>query len=290
MERIEVENRLRQLQDHPQDFGHNLPPDDRRVVMQQRLVDKLSGDLQRLRERSETRAAAWQAASGALANVETWLKSGRPGNTVLETVETEPPKLAKNEAGLLDAVENRRRRVRELRADQHRIQSAPFPSAYAKAQMRRQIEQLAERGTPSVARLVELDGKIEFATTRLTSEIYGEQRQLGFAEVPDAVALTCWLHRDLLISKLDAEIDTESDDSAALSHTDRELRSAEIQGDLVDTERQEASLVFAAWEHGLACEHRSDCSPVALLGLRLVTTPHAEQPGTTPGSSRPMPR
>ena len=101
-------------------------------------------------------------------------------------------------------IENRRRRVRELKSDLHRLASAPYPSGYAKQQMREQIEALAQAGAPSVSALVELDGgKIEFATTRLTSEIYGEQRQLGFAEVPDAVALTCWLHKDALIALLD---------------------------------------------------------------------------------------
>jgi hypothetical protein len=51
-------------------------------------------------------------------------------------------KLVKGETSLIDAIENRRRRVRELKADLHRIRSAPFPSSHAKAQMRAQVEQL----------------------------------------------------------------------------------------------------------------------------------------------------
>jgi hypothetical protein len=103
---------------------------------------------------------------------------------VPEDYEGEPPKLAKGET-VIDGIERLRRRVRELKADLHRIASAPFPSAYAKQRAREQVEALAMQGAPSVS-LIELDGKIEFATTRLSSEIYGEQRQLGFAEVPDA--------------------------------------------------------------------------------------------------------
>ena len=99
----------------------------------------------------EVRTAAWQAASQALAACETWLKTGRPGGTVLAAVEIEPPKLAKGET-VLDGVERLRRRGRELRADQHRIATAPFPSSHCKQRMREMVEQLALRGTPSMAR------------------------------------------------------------------------------------------------------------------------------------------
>ena len=263
-----------------------LAADDSRVVTQQRLVNKLTDDFRRLQERDETKAAAFRAASQALANVETWLKSGVPGSTTLEAVETEPPPLKKGE-DVLDAVEARRRRVRELRADKHRVESAAYPSSHAKAKMRQQIEQLAMQGAPSVSRLVELDGPVEFQMQRLRSDVIGaEQRALAFAEVTDTLALFAWLHRDLLIKRLDEEISSESDDGAALSHTDRELRSAEIQGDMLDIERQEAALTWSAIEQGLPCEFRADCSPLAILQVRLVTTPRAtELPETSLGLS-----
>ncbi len=75
--RIAAENRLRQLTDHPQNHGHNLPTTDARVVTQQRLVNKLTDDFRRLQERSETKAAAWRSASQALAAVESWLRDGK---------------------------------------------------------------------------------------------------------------------------------------------------------------------------------------------------------------------
>ena len=98
-----------------------------------------------------------------------------------------------------------------VRADQHRIQSAPYPASYCKVQMRQQVEQLAERGEPSLARLVELDEPIDFPTTRITSEIHTERPALGFTEVPDALALFAWLHRYALIAKLDKLIGEEAD-------------------------------------------------------------------------------
>jgi hypothetical protein len=215
------------------------------------------------------------------------LRHGRPhGTTLLEAVEVEPPPLLKGE-DVLSAVERLRRRVRELKADLHRIASAPYPSAYAKAQMRAQIEALAMQGAPSVSALIELDGKIEFQTRRLQSEVFGaERRGLAYAEIPD-IALVAWLHKDALIKKLDAEIDTESDPTAvALTHEQRQQQEAELMGDLLDIERQEAELCWRAQRENLPCEHRSDCSPLALLGLRLVTTPRADAlPETSPGFS-----
>jgi hypothetical protein len=109
--------------------------------------------------------------------------------------------------------------------------------------------------------------------------------------VPDAVALVAWLHKDALVAALDREIASEADDKAALSHEAREKAEAEVQGDLLDVERAENELVFEGWTEGLPCEHRSDINPVALLGLRLTTTPRGnETPGTTPGYSWPMRR
>ena len=213
MARIEAENALKRLSAHPQDGGFGLPPDDRRVIEAQRLLDKMTADFRRLQELQTVRTAQFQAVAGVLANVEEWLKSGRPGNAMLEAVDEIEAKLNKGES-LTDGIERLRRRVRELRADHHRVASAPFPSNYCKAQMASQIEELAQRGAPSVALLIEHGRKIEFQTQRVTSEVHGERRLLGFAEVSDVLALTCWLFKDQLIAKLSAEIDSEADDAA----------------------------------------------------------------------------
>ena len=70
-------------------------------------------------------------------------------------------------------------------------------------------------------------------------------RQLAFTEVPDTIALICWLHKEPLLAALSALVDAESDDAASLSHEARQQREAEAMGDLIDIERQEAELVFA---------------------------------------------
>ena len=89
---------------------------------------------------------------------------------------------------------------------------------------------------------------------------------------PDALALVAYLHKSALIAALDAEIDAESDDAASLSHEDRQLREAEAQDDLLDIERQEAALIWLAQDERLPVEHRVDCSPLAILQCRLIST------------------
>jgi hypothetical protein len=220
--------------------------------------------------------SSWQTASQALATCDDFLRHGVPGNCKLEAVEGEPPRLNKGET-VIDAIERYRRRGRELRADQHRIASAPYPSSYAKQRMREQIEALAMQGAPSVSSLIELDGKIESQTQRLTSEVHAERRSLAFTEVPDATALTCWLHKSALISALDREIDTEADDKAALSHEARQQCEAEVLGDLLAVERDEAALVWQAQAQNLPVEHRGDISPLAILQVRLVTAPRGSE-------------
>jgi hypothetical protein len=154
--------------------------------------------------------------------------------------------------------------------------------------MREIVEQLATRGAPSVSLLIEHDRReIGWPMTQLRSEVLGgEHPALAFAEVPDAVALLAWLHRDALIKRLDAEIDAEADDAASLSHEERQRREAVAQADLLAVERDECALTWQAQSQGLPVEHRADVSPLAILQVRLVTTPRADGlPGTTPGLS-----
>jgi hypothetical protein len=131
--RTQAEQRLKRLLDHQHDYGFNLRSDDPRVLEQERLLKKLTVEFDRIKQLNETRSQVWREAGYTLQAVERWLRDGRPPGTSLVDHEIEPPKLAKGENGLLDAIENRRRRVRELRADLHRIQSAPFPSIHQAA-------------------------------------------------------------------------------------------------------------------------------------------------------------
>ena len=289
MAKIEAANAVNTLVSHPQDFGRGLSETDPLVIAAKKHLDKMVADFERLQALQTIRAASFQSASAAVANVEAWLKSGRPGNTTLEPVEVDVPKPAKGENGLLDQIETRRRRVRELRADLHRLASAPFPSSYAKQRMRGMIEALAQRGQPDVSLLIEHDGDIVWPTKRVKVDVLNAQPgAIGFAEIPDMLAIDAWRNKEAMLAKLDAEINTEADDRSALTHEAREKAEAEVMGDLLDIERQEAALCWAAMDERLPIEFRADCDPRAILGVGLVVVPRAtELPPTSTGLSWP---
>jgi hypothetical protein len=284
--RLAAEQRLKRLTDHPQHGGFGLEPEDPRTKDAQRDLDKLTADAKRITDRYEMRAAAWRQAGACLSRVESWLgDGGRPAGTVLQDFSGPEPQLFKGES-ITDAINRLRHRVRELRADLHRIESAPFPSSHARAKMRQTVEALAMRGAVNVSHLVERDGDIEFPTTRITAMVRNiEQQQAGavaFVEVSDATAIFAWLHQAELIRRLDEEILSEADDDAALSVEDRQRHAADVATDLLVVERDESVFVWRAQTDRLPVEHRADINPVALLSLKLVTPAAGNRRGTSP--------
>ena len=214
-----------------------------------------------------------------------WLRDGKPSGVVLEDRETPERRLNKGES-LMDAVERHRRRVRKLRADLNRIRSSPYPSSHCKQRVREMITELAERGRPSLSALVE-QGRdvIEWPTTMQQVTLHNAGAGAsGFVQQTD-VALFAWMHKPALIAALDREIDNESDDKSALTLEVRQKRDAEVLGDLLDTERQEATLMFRGWSEGLPITPRADHVPVAVLGVVLVASVPAVSSGTSPGYS-----
>lgn len=231
--KVEAANRVRELQNHPQDFGHGLPDTDARVIAAKKHAAKMIADFERLKQLQEVRAAAWQAAAQPLANAEIWLRDGRPHGTVLEDYQNEPPKLNKGES-LIDGIDRVRRAGRQIKASINTIQSSCFPRSYCKQRAHEQVEQLAIRGAISVSRLVEHDGDIEFPTMQVTSAVYNVGGgAVAYHEAVDVVGLMAFLHKSALIAALDREIDAEGDDAGSLSHEDRQRRDSEAQGDLL---------------------------------------------------------
>ncbi len=273
--------RLKRLLDPPQLGGFGMPDDHVSVAVARCEAERTAAVSKRLEDLHSARSAAVATANAVLSQVTTWLRDGgKPAGTVLEPVEIEAPKLLKNES-LADGVERLRRRVRELRADLHRIRSAPYPASYCKARARAQIEALAQRGAVNVGALIEHDGDIEFPALQLRTMVHNATPgAVAFHETADAVALICWAFKDALVKQLDAEIDAEADDAAALSVEARQQQEAAVLGDLTYIERQEAEL---AWQSAGQVEHRSDISPAALLSVRLLVRPAVAPPPTIAG-------
>lgn len=260
--------------------GPGLGDDDTQVIDAKRKLDRVDAEMARLNELIEVRRARSRDISTSVAQIEDWLRIGRPsGTAIIEAREIDAATSVKRGETATTALDRVRRRLRELAADQHRVESAPFPSSYAKARARAAIEQLAERGVPNVSPLVEAGHDIDWPMTMTRLELAaivgksGDQiagRAMG--EVVDTMALFAWLHRDALVAKLEAEIGTVADDTAALSPEDREQRLAEIAADRLATERAEAALVRRMQEDGMPVEHRLEADPVAVLCIELVVS------------------
>jgi hypothetical protein len=202
--KIAAANRQRQLEAPPPE-GYNLHPEDRRLLAQREPVEQLTVEWQRLEAQNERAVAAWQPAARVRSVCEEFLRD-RPPNTAVEDAPTEPPKLAKGES-LLDAIERIRHRGRELLADANRISSSPYPSSWAKAQVRAQVAALAQRGAPDVTLLVEHGrDSVTWPMQNLQSAIHNADRAaVGFTAAPDAVALFAWAFGDQLVAALDGD-------------------------------------------------------------------------------------
>ena len=94
---------------------------------------------------------------------------------------------------------------------------------------------------------------------------------VAFSEVPATIAIFAGLFPKEMAAWLETMVDVETNDQNALGHDERQKREADLQQKLLDTQRQEAYLVWKAQAQGMPAEHRADCHPLAILGGRLVT-------------------
>jgi hypothetical protein len=281
--KTEAEGRLRRLTDHRSKGGFELPPTDERVIHATGQLEKCSDELERVSKLYDERSEAWGSFSQLVAQCEAWLKGGRPPGTVLEDHDVEP-QLLKGEdvaAGLTRL----RRRASELRADRHRIRSSCYLSSHCKQRVREMITELAERGRPSLSRLIEADADIEWPTVQVRADIHNAPGAVAFHEQPDALALVAYLFRDTLVAKLDAEIASEADDKAALSHADRERQEAAVSRELLEVERDIAALIWRGLGERLPLEFDHDLDVRAILAVEAVAAPREAASGTTAGWS-----
>jgi hypothetical protein len=276
------EKRLTELTRPRVHGGHGLSEDHPQAMQERKAIAKITAELERIDNLIEVRSAKWQTATKLLQAIDQFvIGGGMPRGCDAE--EAEPPKVKAN-GNLSAAIEAERHRVRELRADAHRITSSPYPAADSKRRMREAIENLAARGRPSVARMVEQGaGEIDFADEQYRVPVFTD-REAGIAAlaIPDVLGLIAFLFKPALIAALDSEISSESDDGSALSEKQRAEQLAQIETDILAHERIEAALVWSAQVQGIGIEQRPDISVLALLGLRLVTRAHVAQSGTSP--------
>jgi hypothetical protein len=154
----------------------------------------------------------------------------------------------------IDAVREERT---QLLADLRAVRDAPVTSTAAKAAMTAQIDQLAARGAPQLHHTAE------------------KALSVGFSAIPstgafNALAFACWLHRDAIVARLEAELEALADDDIALTDTERAKREAAILAKIEEVERREERLIEMSEEQGAPVRRRDDANPAAVLGVVVV--------------------
>lgn len=197
-----------------------------------------------------------------VASLESFLRA-RPA-MIFKIAPAEPPPRRKGET-LPDAIENRRRRLRELAADREAVMRAPLPSTLSKQTARAQLAELAQRGRPDVFGLIEFGRPIEWPRIPVTSAMQDLPQIIR--ETVDGAALMCWALGPALVEAIEREIDLQSDDAHALTTADRRKRLAEIDDDRLAVEREEEALIEMAEAEGLQIFRRSNADPRAVLGI-----------------------
>ncbi|WP_136626479.1 hypothetical protein [Bradyrhizobium macuxiense] len=270
LEVLKIEARIAELQRPRGQGGADLDSNDFRVVSERARLDRARGDLNRLLAAQEPRNAESQRIGELLRNIDAAI-AARPTGTVGRMVEVEPPPVKGGD--VLGAIEARRRRLRELQADLQRTRCAPYPSVDRKRAMIEQVETLAERGRPDATSSIEYAEDVRWPLATHRVDVHNSAGAVGFAQMPDTLALFAWLFRDRLIEQLDREIDECADDDAALNAKARAEQEMKVLADILATEREECALIDLAKKQGLPINHRADINPLALLQIEWVLAP-----------------
>ncbi|MEH2570656.1 hypothetical protein [Bradyrhizobium sp. AZCC 2289] len=230
------------------------------IAQQREFLAECEADLALVEDRSK-HVNATAATLGRLVESSRSLVNRIDRSTPITLYAGPSPQLRKNETAS-DAVEARRRRLRELEADFNRITVAPKLAADVKAQEIARIELLAKQGAPNALAAIEQGLPIIWPTT--SADLIG---QIGSATVIDFLAVIAHLNRDAMIAAVTREIDLMADDENALSDGDRDKQLKQIKRDILATSREEVAFVGMANTQGANILFRGDTDPRALLNL-----------------------
>lgn len=275
-ERVRMSARIAQLQD-PSVGSHRVDETHPSMIEARADFEWLGAQIESLKSVQDERAKLKNALAATISNIERVVKASPP-DTEIRGFELGP--LDVTEAPAL-AVEKVRRRIRELRADRAAAEVAPLPSEVMRANGLKQIEALARQGQINFDHFIDHGGSIRFAEKHHSFESFGFVAQEGAprvhvtvgASLPDGIATVAYLFQDQIIAKLDEAIARGSDDAEALSDEARALRLAEIDAELLATERIEEAYLELC---GPDVIRRADANPLAVFSIAF------EPKGATP--------
>lgn len=185
----------------------------------------------------------------------------RPGVAFRPFAGTLPAAIHKGET-VQAAVARLRGEIAEKRADLNRIASALLTSVECKAAIQREVEALAEAGTPDVGPVME--GR-PIGWPRHNIHVHPNGHVVAWDAIDTRAVLT-WFLKPQLLTRLEAEVDVVADDKAALSSVQRRTEDARVRAEMLVVERLEEVAISAA-PPGLLIPRRIDADPRAVLGL-----------------------
>jgi hypothetical protein len=244
-------------------------------------LDAATIEFQRVTDLSNARAHTSGQLRSLLDKIDAYLASLRDGVTLAPY---NGPDLKKPKPGedVLVAIERCRKEIAGLQAELASVRAAPIMASAARQKVRDQIEALAARGRPDAYPVIEYGEDLRWAERVESFTVVGVAegpdrplplRALAGGPVADTLGLIVWLHRDLLLAKLDEEINAVADDAAALNDTARSAKLESLRARLLAATRQECGLIKLA--HGEVA-YRPETDPRAILELADSAPPPSE--------------
>ncbi|WP_375764116.1 hypothetical protein ACE10X_07020 [Bradyrhizobium sp. Pha-3] len=240
-----------------------------------RQIAEANAEIESLRPRAELLSATISQTGVLLRNLENYAKAAFKGIVAsLLGKPVEQPRLAKNETWI-EAIEGRRRRIRELRANADKFRAAPLRSDIVLQREIERINDLAKLGAPDAFDAIERGADVKWPMFKYL-EFFPVVGRIKF-ETGDALPLIAHLFRDQMIAAAKAAIEAVADDDAALSDADRARLVGEAERDALAVEREECALVRGAKAAGALVLFRPDADPRAVLGLADDMPPAAQR-------------
>jgi hypothetical protein len=208
-------------------------------------------ELSRLRAMLSQQQARHRQFDQLVSHLGSWLRALSPN---ADLVDARPAKLAtKKGEKISDAVFRIRQEIETHQAELALIKQAKPPVAELKQKARDYVRDLAKRGAPAI-KADHAAFEVTFQTTGWSSAV---QLHLALA----------WLDPELLIKRLEQEIDQMPKPALALTANEKADRWASLQSELSALGRKEEYLIESAADDGQEIARRVDADPAAVLNV-----------------------
>jgi hypothetical protein len=162
---------------------------------------------------------------------------------------------------ILEDVKKLRARIGALNVEKLKVGQAPEPKGDVKKQIRARIAELAEIGRPE---LLLARGKAAVS--------FEDRRGTDFGVRPDYPgAMLAWMFPGLMTELLEGMVDKLPEGRIKPLTTPAQVRELNrLDGDLAKLEFEEEALLELAFAGGTDIPRRSNASPLAILGIKVV--------------------